>query len=46
MQLRAYKVDANGYHVAVYVYKSGPNAGRVATVVRLSNNQLKKFGLK
>ncbi|MED0670157.1 hypothetical protein P4S95_07970 [Aneurinibacillus aneurinilyticus] len=41
-----YKVDANGYNVAVYIYKSGPNAGRIASVVRLSNNQMIKFGLK
>ncbi|MEZ2661202.1 hypothetical protein [Aneurinibacillus aneurinilyticus] len=41
-----YKVDANGYNVAVYIYKSGPNAGRVALVVRLSDNQMIKFGLK
>jgi len=35
----------NGMHTATYIYNSGANKGLVATVVRLSVEQLKKFGL-
>jgi RHS repeat-associated protein len=36
----------DGNHVAVYIFKEGKYQGQVATVVKLTENQLKKFDLK
>jgi RHS repeat-associated protein len=45
IKVKGYLKMIDGKPIAVYVYKEGPYKGEVATVVKLSKNQLEKFGL-
>ncbi|MBA4495505.1 RHS repeat-associated core domain-containing protein [Paenactinomyces guangxiensis] len=45
-KVKGFYKEVDGNNVAVYIYKDGKYQGQVATVVRLNQNQLSKFGLK
>ncbi|MBD1373706.1 hypothetical protein IC620_15275, partial [Hazenella sp. IB182357] len=43
--VKGFYKEVNGNPVAVYIYKEGPYQGKIATTVKLSPNQMTKFGL-
>lgn len=44
--VKGYYRNIKGNDVAIYIYKEGTNKGLVASVVKLSKAQMKKFGLE